>query len=723
MMTRTMHGKRLGRAAIATILVVGLALACSDTPGPTDNGTTVPPAGAFLVSSPVPDPSASAAGVATSRRTLLLLDPSVVYVSLPPGSIPDGVSATIQDLRIGSGVTAYLVDGGFDPVALSAIAGDTLTMAVHTTGSAAPTSYQSVVAGAKPPIVLRTDPPAHKRDVPLDVRIGIVFSEPIDPASLTPGSIQLWRHTTPVPGQLASADPAHLMATFTPDASLAALTDYELRITQGVLGFDGVPLKAPVSVPFTTQAGGPGPLFTVGGTVSGLAGAGLVLLDNGGDPLTVSTNGSFTFATQLASGAAYSVTVFAQPANPAQTCAVINGSGSVVANVTNVAVACTTGTPTGLVFTSVSAGAQHSCGVTTSGAAYCWGDNSAGQLGDGTTASSVSPVAVTGGLTFAAVGAGGYYTCAITTAGAAYCWGNAGIIGLVFPGNGPVPFAVGLTFATLSAGERGLCFVTTAGAAYCWGHNSFGEAGWGPGPTHQTAAVAGGLTFASVSAMIVSTCGITTTGAAYCWGDNSAGKLGTGSTTGPEQCFIAADAPFPAYDSPCSHVPVAVAGGLTFRQVSVAGISACGLTSSGHAYCWGGNRYGQLGNGTTTGADLCFDTSLPCTASPVAVAGGLTFTALYAGFDYSCGLTSTGAAYCWGGNSNGDFGDGTTTSSSTPTAVGGSLAFAMVSAGDSHSCGVTTGGVAYCWGANSYGGLGDGTTTNSTVPVKVAGQP
>jgi alpha-tubulin suppressor-like RCC1 family protein len=147
---------------------------------------------------------------------------------------------------------------------------------------------------------------------------------------------------------------------------------------------------------------------------------------------------------------------------------------------------------------------------------------------------------------------------------------------------------------------------------------------------------------------------------------------------------------------------------------------ACGLTPSGAAYCWGNNNYGQLGTGTTI-----------TSASPVAVAGGLTFVALSVGFYQACGLTLSGAAYCWGDNSYGELGNGTTTGpqlcgqracSLTPSLVAGGLTFATVSAkGD--VCGVTTSGVAYCWGWNGEGELGDGTTTSSNVPIKVAGQP
>src|SRR5439155_1230738 len=103
---------------------------------------------------------------------------------------------------------------------------------------------------------------------------------------------------------------------------------------------------------------------------------------------------------------------------------------------------------------------------------------------------------------------------------------------------------------------------------------------------------------------------------------------------------------------------------------------------------------------------------------------GLTFAAVSTGFTHTCGVTTPGAAYCWGDNSSGQLGDGTITPTSkpSPVAVAGGLDFLAVSAGGPHSCGLTTAHVAYCWGDNSFGELGDGTMTNSPTPV-AAGRP
>jgi alpha-tubulin suppressor-like RCC1 family protein len=355
----------------------------------------------------------------------------------------------------------------------------------------------------------------------------------------------------------------------------------------------------------------------------------------------------------------------------------------------------------GLVFAEVSAGyGGFVCGVTPAQAAYCWGYNGYGQLGNGTLVSSTTALPVSGGLTFASVSAGVAATCGVTPAGAAYCWGHNGRGEL---GNGtrinsstPVAVSGGLTFASVSSSSsfNFTCGVTTAGAAYCWGDNSAGELGNGTtdpiNPTTTPGPVSGGLTFASVSAGNGFACGVTTGGAAYCWGANGDGALGNGTTT-------------------ASTTPVAVSGGLTFASVIAGYFGACGVTTGGAAYCWGANGLGQLGNGTTTSS-----------TTPVPVSGGLTFMTVSGGLYYfTCGATTAHAAYCWGSNFYGQFGNGTTISSTTPVAVSGGLSFASVVAGYFSACGVTTNGGAYCWGNNPNGELGNGTTTASTMPVMV----
>jgi alpha-tubulin suppressor-like RCC1 family protein len=235
------------------------------------------------------------------------------------------------------------------------------------------------------------------------------------------------------------------------------------------------------------------------------------------------------------------------------------------------------------------------CAVTTSNAAYCWGDNSSGQLGTGTSTASTTPVAVTGAHSFTSVSAGRFHACGLATDGKAFCWGNDGAGQLGAPtrttctdafartvGCSLVPLAVsgGLTFTSLVSGDDHTCALTSAGTVYCWGSNGVGELGNGTQTTTDIPTqVAGGLHFMSLSAAGANTCGLTSAGAAYCWGSNAYGQLGTGST------------------SDFSSSPVLVSGGMTFESISTGSNHSCGVTASHVAYCWGSNSLGQHGTG------------------------------------------------------------------------------------------------------------------------------
>jgi len=352
-------------------------------------------------------------------------------------------------------------------------------------------------------------------------------------------------------------------------------------------------------------------------------------------------------------------------------------------------------------FSSVSTGGNGTCGLSTTGQAYCWGDNSFGQLGNGSNSGSTIPVRVSGGLTFRSVSNGSLdlFACGLTTSGSAWCWGlnEYGELGNGTSGsnhNSSVPVAVvgGLTFTSLSAGPGGhACGVAVGGAAYCWGYNSSGQLGTGSLVTSSSPVpVSGGLSFASLSAgQNWQTCGVAIGGAAYCWGNNGSGRLGNGSTTN-------------------SNTPVPVSGGLIFANVSTGFNSTCGLTVTGAAYCWGDNTYGELGTGSTTNSNV-----------PVAVSGGLKFGSVSVGDAFACGIATGGTAYCWGYNGEGQLGIGSTTVSLAPVAIAGGLSFSSVSAGYASACAVTPGGAAYCWGNNQHGELGNQSTVQSLRPVLV----
>jgi hypothetical protein len=339
-----------------------------------------------------------------------------------------------------------------------------------------------------------------------------------------------------------------------------------------------------------------------------------------------------------------------------------------------------------LVFASISSGYFHSCGLTTLGTAYCWGDNSVGQIGAPVGTRTDFPVAVSGGLAFTGIGVGRTYTCGVAAGNQGYCWGQLhGTSGIITT---PTAIPGGLSFASAVAGYEHACGVTTTGAGYCWGSNTQGALGNGTQVNSTPPVpVSGGLTFARISPGRVFSCGVTTAGAAYCWGINGGGYLGEG--TGITRL-----------------VPIAVVGGLTFATVGAGGFHSCGLTTAGKAWCWGENSFGQLGSGAGS-----------TTLVPKEVSGNLTFVSLTVGNRHSCGVTAAGVGYCWGGNGEGALGTGNLTNSPVPIAVAGGHTWASLSAGRFHTCGVTTAGAGYCWGG--AGLIGDGTIQIRLLPTAV----
>ena len=321
------------------------------------------------------------------------------------------------------------------------------------------------------------------------------------------------------------------------------------------------------------------------------------------------------------------------------------------------------------------------------------------------------------------------------------------------PGPEPASLDIGvaqaLTFARVSTGGSHSCGVTTDHRAYCWGDNLHGQLGngtSGSGDHPRPIAVAGGLRFLLVDAGATHTCGVTTDNRAYCWGDNSRGSLGLGSDTGPELC--------PDVGIPCSTIPVAVAGGrlfrqvsastwytcgvnladrvlcwgtgdgladypflpqvvgdgLRFRQVSAKGTHICGVTTHSRAYCWGDNTVGQLGDGTQIGK-----------RQPVPVVGGLLFRQVRVGGGHTCGVTTNDRTFCWGSNSRGQLGIGTAELEPhlRPVRVAGGIEFRRVEASGQNTCGLTAENLVYCWGRNR-GQFGNGTTTRALLPVRAA---
>jgi Tol biopolymer transport system component len=206
-----------------------------------------------IVSNPVPRVGgvSSVGGAAFSGTADITGTDAVVYVSLPPGSLPNGEQVTIRNRQSGADASVAMLNGGFDPVAVGAVVGDTLDLEFRVTGSVSPVHASHVVPLRRGPVVVRTDPPPRKRDVPLNAVMLVVFSEPISLSSLTGSSVQVLLGGVPVAGTLQFADSEQLALTFTSDELLMPGAEYTLLITQAIQDLDGEALAEEVRVDFT----------------------------------------------------------------------------------------------------------------------------------------------------------------------------------------------------------------------------------------------------------------------------------------------------------------------------------------------------------------------------------------------------------------------------------------------------------------------------------------
>lgn len=345
--------------------------------------------------------------------------------------------------------------------------------------------------------------------------------------------------------------------------------------------------------------------------------------------------------------------------------------------------------------TTIAAGLGHSCSVDVLGDAYCWGSNTAGQLGDGTNTYGASPQRVVDVSGLVSIVAGEIHTCALTDAGDVYCWGAGGDgqlgHGTFDTENRPVLVSGGLTFRSLSAGHWHTCGVTTADEVWCWGLGAAGQLGDG-GTVSSNVPVQVPGSYLAVGPGKNHTCAIRADSLAVCWGSNEFGQLGDGSVS---------SSPYLS--------PTPVAGSTHFAAITGGSDHTCGLDASGTAYCWGENGQGQLGDGSTS-------TPNP---SPTALVG-YTFSTIDASFVHTCGVSGS-TTYCWGANGSGQLGDGSISPQLSPTAVATATVFRSVSGGIYHTCGSSVLGEAYCWGRDSYGQLGDGPNPPFTAPAATSG--
>lgn len=325
--------------------------------------------------------------------------------------------------------------------------------------------------------------------------------------------------------------------------------------------------------------------------------------------------------------------------------------------------------------TTISLGRQHSCALNPNAFdassdaitnAFCWGDNTFSQLAGFTPLncpSSGSP-------------------CALEPTGVSTTFGGIGRA--IFD-----EITTGVWSNHTCARQR------ASSDTYCWGSNSSGEVGQPVLGNYPLGRVVPGVpAFAQLTVGGRHTCGRTVGGAVYCWGSNVEGQIGNGSAGG-------------------SVNPTQVSG-FSFVEISAGTDHTCGRTAANTVYCWGNNASGEIGIGTA---------GLTPVTSPTLVQG-FTFRSIRAGHNYTCGLTTSSLGFCWGDNTYGQLGIGSSGGNrSRPEAIVGGFSFDQIALGGFHACGRSGGGIR-CWGANVYGQIGNGTTeainNNVEIPTPVA---
>lgn len=395
-------------------------------------------------------------------------------------------------------------------------------------------------------------------------------------------------------------------------------------------------------------------------------------------------------------------------------------------------------TSSGIQFATVSSGGTHSCGIAINGDAYCWGDNTYGQLGIGqyTDKYKTSPSLVSGNYSYKtevnSITTGNRHSCAIANkqngidiTPKVVCWGNNTYFQLgagsqnvgsytvspvdVMKGNYPggVLTNIGSVYSKSNhtCAKEGLDGI--AGAVYCWGYNAYSQLG--NNTVNKSAYASSPLVFSDARSIAVGnnhTCVITSAGNTYCWGYGLYGQLGQGNTKNLTAQTASALNPIKGYLG---------STGYNFSSITAGNNHTCGITSEGDAFCWGYNYYKQLGSlssGNQTYPQLVSGFN-----------GTYVFSSITAGDNHTCAIgikNSVSGLFCWGLNTSGQLGIGSIVSpKSLPEPVAGLTTATSISAGDNYTCVLKTDKHFTCWGNNSRGQLGNGIFNSKTYAPNI----
>ncbi len=352
-------------------------------------------------------------------------------------------------------------------------------------------------------------------------------------------------------------------------------------------------------------------------------------------------------------------------------------------------------------------GSEHSCYKKSDGTLHCWGANRAGQLGIGVFSRQEEvPIEVADlGDGVLEVASGFSHTCARKRNGTLYCWGqnSHGQLGDGSTRESALPIEVESLdgdVATIGMGKRHSCAHKTDGTLWCWGRNLHGQLGNGTQQNSlepsQVEALGTNVAEVSIGTNSNFTCAVDNNGYAWCWGKNSRGQLGDGThrnRTEPRLVEIERGSPLDQVTEMC-----------------VGKAHTCARRSDKSVWCWGDDSRGQLGDGPgrwpqprPTQVDLDGDAALH---------------GLSCGSQHTCTVMTDGTLRCWGRNLNGELGDGTYRPRLSPVPVRGlGSTVRSITLADKHSCAMGDAGKLWCWGKDPRDFLFPGRSSNVPVPI------
>lgn len=384
----------------------------------------------------------------------------------------------------------------------------------------------------------------------------------------------------------------------------------------------------------------------------------------------------------------------------------------------------------------IAAGGDNSCALHLAGAVSCWGNNNAGQLGNGQIASASTASQKVADIKDAtSVAAGTFFSCALRQNASISCWGanSSGELGIGQTtyeiASSQVPVEVdGITDArAVDLGWGHACALHSGGSISCWGDNEDGQLGNSQtAQSHMPLEVEGISDAVSVSTGLFHTCVVRQSGSISCWGLNSIGQLGNGRTddSGSSEIPVRGTAGHESVNASLRSVQLSqftsVIGITDASSVAAGGGHTCALHQNGIVSCWGNNESGQLGNDRSR---LNWNALAQFSAVPVQVEGITDAIAVDAGAGFSCALHETGSVSCWGDNEFGGLGNGQMEDDSpVPVPVEGINDATAIATGGNHACAIHQNGAVSCWGGNSLHQRGTNQTTlSSAIPVSVSG--